>query len=115
MRPRVLPNGIRHTEWALRAVDGLGLDVNTGLHVAVALVSLVRGAATNMEAEAEARMETGLNSDEWLRLQEPEMAKAFEPGPTRTWSASSATPRPTWTSIRCSSSALLGSWMASKR
>ena len=80
-RPQVLPNGVRHTEWALRAVDGLGLDVNIRLHVAVALLSLVRGAATNMEAEAEARLETGLDSDEWLRLHETEMAKAFATGP----------------------------------
>jgi DNA-binding transcriptional regulator YhcF (GntR family) len=80
-RPQVLPNGVRHTEWALRAVDGLGLDVNTRLHVAVALLSLVRGAATNLEAEVEAQVDTGLDSEEWMRLHEAEMAEAFATGP----------------------------------
>jgi DNA-binding transcriptional regulator YhcF (GntR family) len=26
-RPQLIPNGMRHTEWALRAVDGLGLTI----------------------------------------------------------------------------------------
>lgn len=80
-RPQVLPNGVRHTESALRALDGLGLDINTRLHAAVALISLVRGAATNVEAEAEARLETGLDSDQWMKLHETEMARAFAAGP----------------------------------
>src|SRR5258708_15325379 len=53
-RPQVLPNGIKHTEWPLRAVDGLGLDANTRLHLAVPLFGFVRGTAPHLEPEPDA-------------------------------------------------------------
>jgi AcrR family transcriptional regulator len=80
-RPQVLPNGIKHTEWSLRAVDGLGLDPNTRLHVAVTLFGFVRGTAINLEPEAEAAQDTGLDNEEWMDSQEAAMADLLKTGP----------------------------------
>lgn len=70
-RPQLIPNGMRHTEWALRALDGLGLPIQEMMQVHATLFSHVRGLALNFEAEAQAEQETGLTSDEWMQTQEP--------------------------------------------
>jgi DNA-binding transcriptional regulator YhcF (GntR family) len=65
-RPTVMPKGMAHTEWALAAVDGLGLDPNTMLHMAVNLFAYVRGSAMSVEMELESEQDTGLTDDQWL-------------------------------------------------
>ncbi|WP_049576737.1 TetR/AcrR family transcriptional regulator C-terminal domain-containing protein [Nonomuraea sp. SBT364] len=79
-RPQFVPHAMAHTEWLLRAVDGLGLDANTMLHVSVCLAGFVRGAAAGLEAEIQERAETGLTDDAWLRGQEREFATALASG-----------------------------------
>jgi AcrR family transcriptional regulator len=69
-RPQLIPNGMRHTEWALRALDGLGLTIQEMMHIHIALFSHVRGLALNLEAEAQAEQDSGLTSDEWMQTQE---------------------------------------------
>ena len=69
-RPQLIPNGMRHTEWALRALDGLGLTMQERMHVHITLFSHVRGLAFNLEAEAQAEQDSGLTSDEWMETQE---------------------------------------------
>ena len=69
-RPQLIPNGMRHTEWALRALDGLGLTIQEMMHVHTTLFSHVRGLALNLEAEAQAEQDSGLTSDEWMQTQE---------------------------------------------
>jgi len=69
-RPQLIPNGMRHTEWALRALDGLGLTIQEMMHVHMTLFSHVRGLALNLEAEAQAEQDSGLTSDEWMQTQE---------------------------------------------
>jgi len=69
-RPQLIPNGMRHTEWALRALDGLGLTIQEMMHVHITLFSHVRGLALNLEAEAQAEQDSGLTSDEWMQTQE---------------------------------------------
>jgi len=69
-RPQLIPNGMRHTEWALRALDGLGLTIQEMMHVHMTLFSHVRGLALNLEAEAQAEQESGLTSEEWMQTQE---------------------------------------------
>jgi AcrR family transcriptional regulator len=69
-RPQLIPNGMRHTEWALRALDGLGLTIQEMMYVHVTLFSHVRGLALNLEAEAQAEQDSGLTSDEWMQTQE---------------------------------------------
>lgn len=73
-RPQLIPNGMAHTDWAMRAVDGLGLDLPAILHVAVTLGGYVHGIAVNLESEVEAQRETGVTSDEWLESQEAMLA-----------------------------------------
>jgi AcrR family transcriptional regulator len=74
MRPQIAPNGLRHTEWALSALDGLGLAPSDMLHIHLLLISYVRGLAMNLESEAQAEHDTGMTSDEWMRTQQPELA-----------------------------------------
>ncbi|GGT09493.1 TetR/AcrR family transcriptional regulator C-terminal domain-containing protein [Nonomuraea spiralis] len=79
-RPRLVRNGMAHTDRLLRALDGLGLDTNTMLHAVVSLVNLIRGTAVALEAEIQARAETGVTDDEWLSEHEAEMAELFASG-----------------------------------
>jgi len=79
-RPSVLPNGMLQTEWAVSALDGLGLDPNAMLHAAVNLFAYVRGSAMNIEMELESEQDTGLTDDEWLQSQRPLFARVLESG-----------------------------------
>lgn len=85
-RPQILPSGMAHTEWVLRALDGPGLDASTMLHAAVTLMSYVRGAAMNLEAQAQAEQDTGMTDEEWMTAQEPTFAAVFASGSYRTLS-----------------------------
>ncbi|MEV4762544.1 TetR/AcrR family transcriptional regulator C-terminal domain-containing protein [Micromonospora chokoriensis] len=65
-RPLMAPHAVAHTELALRALTGHGLDQHTQLHLVAALANHVRGTAVNLEREAEAEQDTGLTDDEWM-------------------------------------------------
>ncbi len=65
-RPQPLPNGMAHSEWALRATAGLGLDIQLRMHAAVTLMAYVRGIATGLEAQAHAEQDTGLTDEQWM-------------------------------------------------
>jgi AcrR family transcriptional regulator len=69
-RPAPAPNGVAYTEWALRAVGGLGLDPSTMLYVAITIAGYVQATAVNLELEVEAEQDTGITSDEWMASQE---------------------------------------------
>lgn len=79
-RPPLIPNGMAHTDWTMRAVDGLGLDFETMIQVAVTLASYVRGTAVNLEPEAQAEQDTGLTTEQWLKSRESEMAVILASG-----------------------------------
>lgn len=66
-RPQPMPRGMAHTEWALRATTGLGLDRRLRLHLAVTLMAYVRGIATNLEMRAQAEQDTGLTDEQWIQ------------------------------------------------
>ncbi|MFE3107775.1 TetR/AcrR family transcriptional regulator C-terminal domain-containing protein [Kitasatospora indigofera] len=70
-RPLLLPNLMVHAEWALRALDGRGLDARAMLDVHVLLYGYVEGIAANLEREAQAEAATGLSEDEWMDRQAP--------------------------------------------
>jgi len=74
-RPRPLPNALLYAEWVLSAIEGLGLDGATMMHVHIALHSYVSGVAANLEAEAQAEAESGLTEAEWMRTQEATFAR----------------------------------------
>jgi DNA-binding transcriptional regulator YhcF (GntR family) len=79
-RPDIWPNGMRHTEWALRAVADLDLDPTTMLLVAVTLFSYVRGSAMNLEMAAEAEQETGLTDEQWVDARHAAFTRIFASG-----------------------------------
>ncbi|SCG75825.1 TetR/AcrR family transcriptional regulator C-terminal domain-containing protein [Micromonospora inositola] len=68
-RPQMLPQGMAHTEWALRATAGLGLDRQLRWHAAITLIAYVRGIATNLEMRAQAEQDTGLTDEQWVDRQ----------------------------------------------
>jgi DNA-binding transcriptional regulator YhcF (GntR family) len=70
-RPLPLRNLIVHGEWVLAALDGLGLDAATMLHVHVLVFSYVRGLAINIEWESEAEATSGLTEQEWMDAHSP--------------------------------------------
>jgi DNA-binding transcriptional regulator YhcF (GntR family) len=79
-RPQLVPNAMAHTEWALRAVDGLGLDPAIRLRVVVAMVGYVQGTAVNLESEVEAEKDTGVTSDEWMESQDTTLTTILASG-----------------------------------
>src|SRR5438132_11463252 len=79
-RPAVLPHGMAHTESALSAMDGLGLEPNTMLHLGVNLFAYVRGSAMNVEMELESEQDTGLTDDQWLESEGAHFARVLASG-----------------------------------
>ncbi|WP_433177817.1 GntR family transcriptional regulator [Actinoallomurus sp. CA-150999] len=64
-RPLLVPNMMAHTEWTLRALDGLGLPMTTRLREALTLHALVITVALPLADETEAEQETGVTLDQW--------------------------------------------------
>ncbi|MEV0404437.1 GntR family transcriptional regulator [Actinoallomurus sp. NPDC050550] len=64
-RPLLVPNMMAHTEWTLRALDGLGLPMTTRIREALTLHALVITVALPMADETEAEQETGVTLDQW--------------------------------------------------
>jgi AcrR family transcriptional regulator len=79
-RPQLVPNGMRHTEWALRALDGLGLAPQQKIRIHVALFSHVRGLALSLEPEAQAEQDSGMTSDEWMETRQEEFFAVMRGG-----------------------------------
>lgn len=77
-RPQPSPNLMRHTEYVLRALDGV--DPSTAMYVSISLFGYVRGIALNLEAEAAAQQDTGLNPDQWMDTQERTFAAIVSTG-----------------------------------
>ncbi|MET9295317.1 GntR family transcriptional regulator [Streptomyces sp. NPDC003077] len=65
-RPLPLPNLLVHSDWALTALDGRGLDLTTMMDLHILLYSYVQGLAVNLEREFQAQAETGLSEDQWM-------------------------------------------------
>ncbi|MFJ5774246.1 TetR/AcrR family transcriptional regulator C-terminal domain-containing protein [Streptomyces sp. NPDC093094] len=79
-RPLLAPNGMRHIEWALAALEGPGLDAGTRMHAAVSLFGFVRGCAVDLAAEQEAGRTSGVTGDQWMQVQEARMAGLLSDG-----------------------------------
>lgn len=65
-RPLLSPRLMAHGEWAMRALDGLGLDPVTMVHVHTTVAAYVRGLAVNLETEAEAVQDSGISDEQWM-------------------------------------------------
>jgi DNA-binding transcriptional regulator YhcF (GntR family) len=79
-RPQLVVNGMRHTEWALAALDSAGLGPEQAIHVHITLFGFVRGLALSLEPEAQAEQDTGLTSDEWMSTREGEFLAVLRGG-----------------------------------
>jgi AcrR family transcriptional regulator len=79
-RPMPIPSGMAHTEWTMRALDGLGLDPSTMLYVAITIAGYVQATAVNLESEVEAEQDTGITSDEWMQSQDETLTTIFASG-----------------------------------
>lgn len=79
-RPKPAPNAMKHTEWALRAMDGLGLDPVTMLYVHLTVLGYVRGMAVNFEMEAEAEQRTGITDEQWMADQGSQLRTVLASG-----------------------------------
>ncbi|SEG77822.1 regulatory protein, tetR family [Nonomuraea solani] len=64
-RPLLVPNMMAHTEWTLRALDGLGLAMDVRMQEAITLHALVITAALSMADEVEAEQATGVTLTRW--------------------------------------------------
>ncbi|PRX63249.1 TetR family transcriptional regulator [Nonomuraea fuscirosea] len=72
-RPVPSPALLRHTEWAMRALAGSGLDAETRMYVQITLYGYVQGVAANIEKERRAQAATGVTADEWMDEQGDEL------------------------------------------
>jgi DNA-binding transcriptional regulator YhcF (GntR family) len=79
-RPLLVPSAMAHTEWALRALDGLGLDMASMLHTSITLTGYVQGAALYRMMESEAERETGLTREQWWASRDPALARILASG-----------------------------------
>ncbi|MFI6036011.1 TetR/AcrR family transcriptional regulator C-terminal domain-containing protein [Streptomyces sp. NPDC051315] len=79
-RPLLVPHGMRHIDWALAAMDGLGLDADTRMHAAVTLFGYVRGQAIDTETEARATQASGITGVQWMDAQHHRMTTLLAQG-----------------------------------
>lgn len=54
-----------HTEWVLRALDGLGLSMETRIREALTIHTIALMAAASVADEHDAEQDTGLPLDRW--------------------------------------------------
>ncbi|MER6947511.1 GntR family transcriptional regulator [Nonomuraea sp. NPDC000554] len=80
VRPLLVPNVMAHTEWTLRALDGLGLPMTTQIREALTLHALVVTVALSMADEVEAEQETGVTLDRWWLTQRKRADELLDSG-----------------------------------
>src|SRR5262245_51769128 len=86
-RPQITPSLIDYAEWSLSALRDIGLGVDDMMHTYLALFGHVRGTALGIQAEAQARQDTGMTADDWVETQEDTMKGVVALGrhPTFEW------------------------------
>lgn len=80
-RPQLITSALSYSEWGLSALHRNGLDLQTAFTAHLMLLNYIRGLAVNLEAEREAEAQSGLDSEEWMDTQEPEVVASFGEGP----------------------------------
>lgn len=68
-RPALVPNMMAHTEWTLRALDGLDLPIDVRLQETLTLHALVAAVGMSKAAEGEAERTTGMSQSRWSETQ----------------------------------------------
>ncbi|WP_205571484.1 GntR family transcriptional regulator [Streptomyces sp. YIM 130001] len=68
-RPALVPNMMAHTEWTLRALDGLDLPIDVRLQETLTLHALVVTVGLSKADEAQAERNTGMTLNRWSETQ----------------------------------------------
>jgi AcrR family transcriptional regulator len=79
-RPPLGPNQLRVTEFALRTVADLGLDIDTMMWVMLTILTFARGAAEAEIAEREEQRRTGMTGDQWRLAMAPYVRQIIDSG-----------------------------------
>jgi len=78
--PPVVASGMRHVDWALRALAGLGLDERTMLHTVISLNGYIGGMAVSRAMEVESERDTGISSAQRQRTHEALLIELLHSG-----------------------------------
>ena len=79
-RPKLGPNALRQGEYAMAAVDGLGLDIDRMLDMTSTLTAFEVGFVQEELAEAEAQRRTGLTVEQWRARMGPYVRQLIASG-----------------------------------
>lgn len=79
-RPQAVPNALPLGEWVLSTLSSQGLDMDTTFTAHITLFNYVRGVAINIEMEAEAQAQSGMDNEEWMTDQEPALVEMMTAG-----------------------------------
>jgi AcrR family transcriptional regulator len=79
-RPNLGPNALRQIEYAMAAVDGLGLDIDGMLDMVNTVNAFVTGFVQAELAEEEAQRRTGLNEEQWRARMAPYLRQLIATG-----------------------------------
>jgi DNA-binding transcriptional regulator YhcF (GntR family) len=71
-RPLPSEASLEHADWMLGALEEAGFDATTRMNVHIAIYAFVQGLATNLESEARAEGETGVDDQAWMSERDPE-------------------------------------------
>lgn len=65
-RPQLLPSLLGYAELSLSTFRDLGFDVDTCMNAHLTLFAYIQSAASSLDAESQARRDTGLTNEEWI-------------------------------------------------
>jgi DNA-binding transcriptional regulator YhcF (GntR family) len=67
LRPLPLPASLAHANFVLAGLRGHGFDAATMMQMHVTVYAFIQGLAVNLEAEAEAQGDTGVDDEAWMQ------------------------------------------------
>lgn len=79
-RPSPLPNALAFVEWVMRALEGTELDEAGKLQIHVIMHGFIQGLAVNLEAEAQAVGDSGIDEADYMRGRAQEFRALAESG-----------------------------------
>ncbi|MBP2319857.1 AcrR family transcriptional regulator [Kibdelosporangium banguiense] len=79
-RPRVSPNLLAYTEWVLAVLRRFDLSMDEIMYTHLNLFGHVRGLAISLQAETQARQDTGVTHEEWISTEQPALATLLATG-----------------------------------
>ncbi|WP_433050544.1 TetR/AcrR family transcriptional regulator C-terminal domain-containing protein [Dactylosporangium sp. CS-033363] len=79
-RPPMAEHAMAHTEWNMAALERAGVPLPLAMQASMMLANHVRGTAVNLEWEANAEQDTGVDNVEWFTAQEARFARIVAGG-----------------------------------